>query len=123
MLNNALEYRVGYSNVKESELDSLKDNFDLLEVIDTDRDIKDFTSDKIESKSLTKPGDKWQITIKLKSGATVIYDLKGTKDGELVFLCSSHGKNQQYILQKGDDAKLHLMQYPHNPGHGIGCVK
>ena len=121
MLNNALEYETGYSNVKESELDSLKDNFDLQDVIDTS-DVDDFTFNKIGSRSLTKPGDKWQITIKLKSGATVKYDLKGTIAGELVFECSNYIGGQQYILQKDKNSKLHLMQYKHNPGYKVGCV-
>ena len=118
---HAKEYLAGYSNVKESELDSLKDNFDLQDVIDTS-EVDDFTSDKIKSKSLTKLGDKWQITIKLKSGATVKYDLKETKDGELVFECSNYIGGQQYILQKDENKKLHLMQYKHNPGYNVGCV-
>ena len=118
---HAKEYLEGYSNVKESELDSLKDKFELEEVIDTS-DIDDFTSDKIKSKLLAKTGNKWQIKITLNGGTVVTYDFDKTIDGELVFICSSHKGNQQYILQRDKSNKLHLMQYKHNPGYGVGCV-
>ena len=123
MLEHALEYRDGYSNVKESELDSLKNNFDLQDVIDTS-EIADFKAEKIKSKSLTKTGNTWQIKITLNGGTTVIYDLdkEKSKNGELVFECSNYIGGQQYILQKDKDNKLHLMQYKHNPGYNVGCV-
>ena len=118
----ANKYRDGYSNVKEVELGALSKKFELLEVIDTSDRIDDFKSDKIKETSLTNTGGKWQIKIKLIGGTNVTYDLIKTKDGELVFECSSHKGNQQYILQKDESNKLHLMQYKHNKGYDKGCV-
>lgn len=121
MLEHAKEYLADYSNVKESELEALSKDFKLEDVIDTSGRIDDFKSEKIKEKTLTKTGNKWRITIKLTSD-TVIYDLKETKDGELVFECSNYTGGQQYILQKDKSNKLHLMQYSHNPGYDVGCV-
>ena len=103
-------------NVTQADIDGL--NNGTISAIDTSDTIGDFIN-----KTYTTQDQSGKKIIKIKTSSSIAVQYKFRKinhDGEAVFI--SFHDQQEYILQRGQDGQLSLMQYEWNRGHDKGDV-